>query len=189
MSSGGFSDLRCPPVIAGNLGSAQRGVVLLVALIFLVILSLLGVSAMTGTVLETKLAANFQERVYALQVAEAGLAQIFPVINDPDQVGGLIGGTPVVVEDDPNDPNDLSLLFDRDEKNGVVLIQSQVDNVTVSYRGRFAAPASNPATASSVSRLDVVYFEVSATGIPNTNDNRVQATLRQGVRQEAPKPN
>jgi len=177
MSSGGLSDLRCPPVIAGNLGSAQRGVVLLVALIFLVILSLLGVSAMTGTVLETKLAANFQERVYALQVAETGLAQITPVINNANQVAQLMGGTPVVA---------ANQTFVRDATHS---INSQVGNIAVSYRGRFAAPASNPATASSVSRLDVVYFEVSATGIPNTNDNRVQATLRQGVRQEAPKPN
>jgi len=177
MNKCGCSGLQRTPIFAGNLESAQRGVVLLVALIFLVILSLLGVSAMTGTVLETKLAANFQERVYALQVAEAGLAQITPVINNSAQVTLLVGGAPVVA---------ANQTFVRDATHS---INSQVENIAVSYRGRFAAPASTPASASSVARLDVVYFDVSATGVPNTNDNRVQATLRRGVRQEAPKPN
>jgi Tfp pilus assembly protein PilX len=176
MSNCGFSDLRCTPVIAGNLGTAQRGVVLLVALIFLVILSLLGVSAMTGTVLETKLAANFQERVYALQVAEAGLAQITPVINNNTQVTQLMGGTPVVA---------ANQTFVRDATHS---INSQVENITVSYQGRFlTAPRGSASETNGLTSTDIVYFEVSATGTPNTNDNRVRATLRRGVRQDAPK--
>ncbi len=51
----------------------QQGTVLIIALIFLLILTLLGVSAMDGTLLETRLAANSEERNVAFQMAEMGV--------------------------------------------------------------------------------------------------------------------
>lgn len=52
----------------------QQGTVLIIALIFLLILTLLGVSAMDGTLLESRLAANSEERNVAFQVAEIGIS-------------------------------------------------------------------------------------------------------------------
>ena len=55
----------------------QRGAVLIVALVLLVILTLLGVSMMNTTKLEERMAANIQEATQAFQSAETGLSQGF----------------------------------------------------------------------------------------------------------------
>ena len=57
--------------------SAQRGAVLLVALVILVVLTLLGVSTMNSTQLEEKMAANNQEVTRAFHAAESGLSEAF----------------------------------------------------------------------------------------------------------------
>lgn len=51
----------------------QEGAVLIVALIFLVILTMLGVTAMTGTTMETRMAGNARDVAVALQAAEAAI--------------------------------------------------------------------------------------------------------------------
>lgn len=51
----------------------QRGVVLVTGLIFLVILTLLGTTALQGTVLEERMAGNLRDETLALQAAEAAL--------------------------------------------------------------------------------------------------------------------
>lgn len=52
---------------------AQRGVALVMALIFLLILSLLGIGAMNTTALEEKMAFNAKDRNLAFQAAETAL--------------------------------------------------------------------------------------------------------------------
>jgi type IV pilus assembly protein PilX len=51
----------------------QRGAVLIVALLFLVILTMLGVTAMTGTTMEQRMAGNTRDLAVALQSAEAAM--------------------------------------------------------------------------------------------------------------------
>ena len=51
----------------------QQGAVLIVALIFLVILTMLGVTAMTGTTMELRMAGNTRDLSIAMQAAEATL--------------------------------------------------------------------------------------------------------------------
>ena len=55
----------------------ESGAVLIVAMILLVLLTLLGVTAMNTTSLEEKMASNTQEQVRAFQAAETGLSQAF----------------------------------------------------------------------------------------------------------------
>lgn len=52
---------------------AQQGAVLVTGLIFLVVLTLLGVSAMQTSSLEEKMAGNFRDRNLAFQASEAAL--------------------------------------------------------------------------------------------------------------------
>ena len=52
---------------------SQRGAVLIVALLFLVILTMLGVTAMTGTTMEQRMAGNTRDLAVALQAAEAAM--------------------------------------------------------------------------------------------------------------------
>lgn len=53
----------------------QRGAVLVISLMLLIILTMLGISALDSTKLETKMAANVAEMNRALQAAEIGLKQ------------------------------------------------------------------------------------------------------------------
>jgi type IV pilus assembly protein PilX len=51
----------------------ERGAALIVALLFLVILAMLGVSSMTGTTLEERMSGNARDQNIAMQAAEAAL--------------------------------------------------------------------------------------------------------------------
>jgi len=64
------------PLGAGGAGrpTRQRGAVLIVAMILLLVLTLLGVSAMNTSQLEERMAANSQEFNRAFQSAESGLS-------------------------------------------------------------------------------------------------------------------
>ena len=64
------------PMINPNPGR-QSGAVLIVSMIILVILTLLGVTAMNTTSLQERIASNTQERVHSFQAAETGLNQAF----------------------------------------------------------------------------------------------------------------
>ncbi len=55
----------------------QSGAVLIVAMIILVVLTLLGVTAMNTSSLEERMAANTQESVHAFQAAETGYSLAF----------------------------------------------------------------------------------------------------------------
>lgn len=72
----------------------QRGIALAVALVFLLLLSLLGVSAMQTSTLQERMAGNERDRGVAFEAAEAGLrvgeAELRPVPPSPfDNSDGL----------------------------------------------------------------------------------------------------
>jgi len=68
--------------IMGNAPLAQRGAVLVVALILLLVLTLIGVSTMESTGMEMKMANQSRERLIAMQAAEAGLRTAERYIQD-----------------------------------------------------------------------------------------------------------
>lgn len=57
----------------GSIVSRQRGAVLITGLIFLIILTLMGTTAMQGTLLEERMAGNLRDETLAFQAAEAAL--------------------------------------------------------------------------------------------------------------------
>lgn len=64
-----------------NLGSSitgkkQEGVVLAICMIFIVVLTVIGVSSLERTEIEERMATSFQEQNRAFQVAETGIAQV-----------------------------------------------------------------------------------------------------------------
>ena len=64
----------------------QKGVALAMALVVLVVLTILGISAMKSSTLELKMAAGIQDNTVAFQAAESGLAEAFrTVVLDPNQ--------------------------------------------------------------------------------------------------------
>lgn len=74
--------------------SRERGAVLIVTLLFLVILTMLGVTAMTGTTMEERMAGNARDGSIALQAAEAALRDARRDINNI-QVSGTGRGIPL----------------------------------------------------------------------------------------------
>ena len=56
-----------------KLYNKQSGVILVTALLFLLVLTVLGISAITNTALEEKMAGNLADRNMAFQAAESGL--------------------------------------------------------------------------------------------------------------------
>lgn len=56
-----------------NFSHRERGAVLIVALLFLVMLTMLGITAMTGTTMEERMAGNARDKSIAFQAAEAAL--------------------------------------------------------------------------------------------------------------------
>lgn len=53
----------------------QRGVALVMAMVMLVILTILGLSAMHGSIMEARMTGNLQDNTAAFQTAESGLAK------------------------------------------------------------------------------------------------------------------
>jgi len=62
-------------IYQGNLPSRQQGTALIMAMVVLVILTILGMSAMRSSVLEVRMAGNIQDATIAFQAAESGLAK------------------------------------------------------------------------------------------------------------------
>jgi type IV pilus assembly protein PilX len=59
--------------MTSSISRRQSGAAMIVALMFLVVLTMLGVSALSGTTLEEKMAGSTRDRALAMQAAEAAL--------------------------------------------------------------------------------------------------------------------
>jgi type IV pilus assembly protein PilX len=86
----------------------QRGVVLIVALVVLLVLSMLGISSMQGTLMEERMAGNMYDRNLAFQAAEAALrageADALAGTNIAYDVSSVSTTAPVDLEYDANWP-------------------------------------------------------------------------------------
>ena len=65
----------------------ESGAVLVVAMIFLIIMTLLAVTGMSTTSMEERMASNSQETMKAFQAAETGLSQALADLNSYDLTG------------------------------------------------------------------------------------------------------
>lgn len=79
-------------------GVNQAGSVLVIALIFLVLLTLIGVTAMQGTTLQERMAGNARDSNVALQAAEASLREAEEYLNQA-VVGPFPGGATGLYEE------------------------------------------------------------------------------------------
>ena len=94
-----LANRRCRPPNGQSLPRAgQRGVALVVALLLLVVITLVGLAAVRGTIMQQKMASNLFDRQIAFQSAEAAMraAQARIAGNPGDiarncQAGGRIG--------------------------------------------------------------------------------------------------
>ena len=81
-------------------GRRQRGAVMIVTLLFLVILTMLGITAMTGTTMEERMAGNARDYSVAFQAAEAVMRDARRDLSGKDHFGaGLSRGRPPATGD------------------------------------------------------------------------------------------
>lgn len=73
--------------------SKQRGAVLFVSLIMLLLMTLIGISGMQTTVLEEKMAGNFKDRNMSLQSAESALRFAEAYLKTTTVLPAFTGGT------------------------------------------------------------------------------------------------
>ncbi len=83
----------------------QRGVVLVISLVLLVVMTLLGLTAMQGTGLEERMAGNMRDRELAFQAAERGLHDGERLIDNAVSLAAFNGANGLYgLNDTPPDP-------------------------------------------------------------------------------------
>ena len=140
----------------------ERGAVLIVSLILLVVMTLLGVTSMNSTSLEEKMAANTQITTRAFQTAETGLSIAF---ND-------------------NDAYDLSGAYDP--ASSTVSGTSDVVDLEGDFKGWSPPPSGSLYSATS---FQAAHFDFTSVGQVGGGSNTVSTTLHGGAYQIAPKQN
>ena len=85
----------------------QKGVVLFTAMIFLIVLSLIGINSVQNSTLQERMAGNTRNRDMAFQAAEAALRQAENTLTTW-RVGPWTGAVPAGLSNNPNHANDQS---------------------------------------------------------------------------------
>lgn len=182
-----------------HIPSEQTGAALLISLILLVVLTLLGLSAMDTVTLETKLATNAQEKSYAFQMAETVLRE-----NDDELFGDTNFVSRLTVQDDREIRAEEADWVDKDGdgtadppadvvRNAKLGMNSEADpdKTLIEYKGSFLVPTGAPGGDWDVNVAAGAYFEV-LTQARNVQQSlagaagEIMMTVRAGYRQLAP---
>lgn len=156
-----MSALRVSTVSEMTAGARhQRGVALVVALVALLILTILGVSALVSTALEGLMAGNVQEQNRAFQAAETGIeAALVNTADYPTIIGKTLTGNA-----------------------GAIGQYGAIASYTITYQGQTDHPANSK--PSSVDKVQVNRYEISSVG--TTANNGATATTTRGLYQVGP---
>lgn len=103
-----LANRRCRPPNGQSLPRAgQRGVALVVALLLLVVITLVGLAAVRGTIMQQKMASNLFDRQIAFQSAEAAMrAAQARIAGNPGDIARNCQAGGVFCQSNPfNDPN------------------------------------------------------------------------------------
>ena len=147
----------------------QNGAVLIVALMILVILTLLGISAMRFTILETRMTANMAESNRAFQVAEIGV--MVPRSYSVATISSLSEG---------------ALQTDTRQIPG----NNTTSQASFTSRRVEGGPYADPSGRFGERSASVMYFITNSTGLSDsTNPDSAQTVLRGGLMQIVPKSN
>lgn len=154
----------------------QQGAVLIVSLMLLVILTMLGISSMESTKLQTRMAANMVEYNYAFQVGEVGI-EIPRNYNDID-VQNMI--------DEKNIPVALvsGINIDR-ETIGGKKVKSRVDHVTTTPELPSALQDISGSGDCGSTSCKIMFFVTKSVGTSDSErQNAPTVTLYGGLRKK-----
>lgn len=161
---------------------AQRGVALVIALIFLLVLTMIGVSAMQTTTIQERMAGNVRDRNVAFQAAEAGLrdaeaelesATLAPVASDePYYYDEFAPSSP---------PWWQTFDWDDDSAVGMVPVEGTHDVARYVVEDIEAFKTSGvTVTGQAVSEVYMYRITVKGTGLSPTAEVFLQSTYKYG---------
>lgn len=159
----------------------QRGTALVIAMLFLVILGMLGVTTMTATTLEERMAGNTRDRDIAMQAAEAALRDAerdltntnpaYRVIKRPSFVAACTGGLCLLP---PNAPlgnlTDVTKSSFYGQFTGEIPIQGPVSQPRYMIELLTALPPQVPVPPAN---NEVRNFRITARGVGKNNNTVV----------------
>ena len=173
----------------------QGGAALLIALILLVVMTLLGLSAMNTVMLETRLATNAREKAYSFQMAETALRENDDLFADEAVMAYLGVDTDRQIWDNDSPASGEQVLatpayIDRDNAHGIHSEALTGRNV-MEYKGSFSVPLGAPGSNWGVGTAEGSYFEIltRARNVQQSlagNSGEILMTMRAGYRQLAP---
>ena len=149
--------------------NTQGGAALITALVMLVILTLLGLSSMTTTTMEERMAANSQELNRAFQAASSGLELVFS-----DEEAFNTANT----KDLDGTANDT--YFKSDTTVGGDSSDTNAYSATTNYNAVFLQQVSAPRGSGWDSTFAFYYFDLSASG---STASGASSTLHAGAYQ------
>jgi type IV pilus assembly protein PilX len=138
-----------------SLPAGQHGAILITALIMLVILTLLGLSSMSTTTMEERMAANSQEITRAFQAASTGIALAF---SDEDAFNTVNTLETDGTVNDPYDKSDASI-----GGSGTYAYSATTD-----YNSVYRQSTVPPRGSGWDSTFAYYHFDLSATGATDT---------------------
>jgi len=144
----------------------QQGAVLITALIMLVILTLLGLSSISTTTMEERMAANTQEITRAFQAASTGIAQVF---NDEDAFATT---NTLVTDGTADDP------YDKTASVGATGTNSYA--ATTDFNSVYRQMTVPPRGSGWDATYGFYHFDLSATG---STDTGATTTIHAGAYQ------
>lgn len=154
------------PKLPQSIICQQNGAVLIVSLVMLLLMTILGLTAMSGATMEQKMAGNSQDLNITLQASESATRAVYENLNLLGQA--LNSATPVA--------QDVRL------DSGFVLADQPVkSNASVQYIGK--SPLAGFSLGVNKSNFVAHHFEVTGTGTMSGNITTVTA---QGVYRVAP---
>ena len=176
----------------------ERGIALVVALLLLVVISLVGLAAMRGTIMQQKMSSNMYDRQLAFQSAEAAMrAAATSIPSSPADVARNCQSASVVCLanpfDDPNLPSGSIKSLGSSQYTASTLLTSQPQYV-IENMGNYQDPNANTGFNQSANShnygvnggsITNIYYRVTArSGDPSKADGRavvvLQAMIKQG---------
>lgn len=144
----------------------QGGAVLITALIMLVLLTLLGLSSISSTTMEERMAANSQEIARAFQAASSGIALVFS-----DEEAFATANT-LLSDDTVDDP------YDKNSDVGATGAYSY--NANTVYNSVYRQMTTPPRGSGWDNTYGFYHFDLSATG---STDTGATTTIHAGAYQ------
>lgn len=145
----------------------QDGIVLVVGLVFLLVLTIIGITSLRTTTLEERMAGNLQQQTIAFQDAESRVAQLINTLN-AGTVNLSANDTCQAIEADTNP--------DSDNSQAIASFHTCPEYIGTSMAGRMTDTAEG-------SQTSLLHFRLEST---STTVGNATVTVQQGVFQRGP---